>query len=139
MTGTWLHTLDAKGRVVIPAAFRNAVPLPYRLTFTAAGTAVLTSWRARKDVPQGVVFRIDRVDETTGRIMVPAWVRQQFRFRRGQDVLVEQDGARVVIRPHVAAPRCPHCHGPLLTLRRGVDTPDQRATRTELEETCART
>jgi bifunctional DNA-binding transcriptional regulator/antitoxin component of YhaV-PrlF toxin-antitoxin module len=138
MTGTWLHTLDEQGRVVIPSTFRNAVRPPYRLTFTGIGEAVLTGWRARRDVPQGVVFQV--TPNNTGRIMVPAWVRQQFRFRRGCDVVVVQEGRRLTIRPYVAAPTCPHCHQPLsLSLVPALTTPDVREARTELDEVCART
>jgi DNA-binding transcriptional regulator/RsmH inhibitor MraZ len=113
LTGTYYYTVDAKGRVVVPATFHAALGGRLLLTVGAPGTLVLfnsadvalrcawllgTKERARALLAQALP--VER-DKNTGRITIPHHLRAHAGIVTGvyQEVAVIGFGEVAVIMP----------------------------------------
>lgn len=109
LSGTYIYGMDRKGRVVMPAQFRNQLGAPFVLT-RAPGQCLLAlsapQWEAlvhRHE--QSVLFRgyylaaaVEcPVDETTGRFLVPHVLREYAELRPMDEVAISGIGRAVQV------------------------------------------
>jgi MraZ protein len=109
LTGTYIYGMDRKGRVVMPAGFRQALGAPFVLT-RAPGPALLAlsspQWRMLLDrYERSVLFRGYYLsaavecgfDENTGRFLVPHALREHAGLRPMDEVAVTGIGRAVQV------------------------------------------
>jgi MraZ protein len=114
LTGTRYLALDPKGRIVIPAAFRQHLGATFVLTRAPGGCLLaltLAAWRRtarRKRRSEGfrAFFLSGAVsvspDRATGRILIPWELREWAGIRRGVDVALAGLGSALAIAPRGA-------------------------------------
>ena len=99
LSGTYVFSVDRKGRVVIPAHFRRELGESFALIEGEAGVIVVAADHPRAaTAPAPAVFYCT-ADRVTGRILVPHWLRQVFGFRPGTEVTVAGQGDHASITP----------------------------------------
>jgi transcriptional regulator MraZ len=109
LTGTYIYGMDRKGRVVMPATFRQALGAPFVLT-RAPGPALLAlsspQWRMLLDrYERSILFRGYYLsaavecgfDENTGRFLVPHALREYAGLRPMDEVAVTGIGRAVQV------------------------------------------
>lgn len=109
LTGTYIYGMDRKGRVVMPAQFRNQLGAPFILT-RAPGQCLLAvsgpQWEAIvRRHEQSVLFRgyymasaVEcPVDETTGRFLIPHVLRDYAELKPMDEVAISGIGRAVQV------------------------------------------
>lgn len=95
LTGSYVFALDAKGRLVIPAPFREAVGDPVTLTAGPASSILLPGSAAPLGFPE-LIYQMP-LDRTSGRVLIPYPLRVWAGLAPGDEVAVCGSGRGVYL------------------------------------------